>query len=301
MEFTRRDFLKLATASAGVIGLSALELSQLEEALANPAGPTVLWLQGAGCTGCSVSLLNRVSATAPTSAGDLLINTINLAYHPNVMALAGQSAADVLQKAYAKGGYVLAVEGGVPTAFGGNTCWAYSYNGVDVTFKDALNALAAKASKILAIGTCASWGGVSAAPPNPYGVQGVGTATGRPVINIAGCPPHPDWVVWTIAQLILGRNIALDSYKRPTALYGRTVHDQCPRREQDETDSFGPRGCLKELGCRGPETHANCPAVRWNNAVAWCIGSNATCLGCSEPNFPGTAPFYRGEDDGDDH
>lgn len=298
MQFTRRDFLRVATAAAGAVGLSALDLARLEEALANPNAPTVLWLQGAGCTGCSVSLLNRVGASAPVDAGDLLINSINLAYHPNLMALAGQSAAEVLRQKYAAGGYVLAVEGGVPTGFGGAACWAYSYNGVDVTFQDALKALASRASKILSIGTCAGWGGISAAPPNPYGVQGVGAATGKPTIRIAGCPPHPDWVVWTIAQLLLAKPIALDSYGRPKAIFGRTVHSQCPRWELDEGHGFTRGTCLKELGCRGPETKANCPVQRWNNGVSWCVEANSPCLGCTEPGFPGSGALYgEGEDD----
>jgi hydrogenase small subunit len=262
--------------------------------LANPSGPKVIWLQGAGCTGCSVSLLNRISTAAGEvkDVGDLLINYINLIYHPNVMALAGQAAVDEAQKAYAAGGYVLAVEGAVPTGLGGNTCFAWTYNGVEVTFKDAVAGLAAKAAAVLCIGTCAAWGGLSAAPPNPLAVRGVKAATGKNTINIAGCPPHPDWIVWAVAQFLLGKAISLDTYGRPTALFNRTVHEQCPRRGREEAKQFGLDGyCLKELGCRGPETRCNCPVTRWNNKASWCVEVNAPCIGCTEPDFPGSNSF----------
>ncbi|MEI6503699.1 MAG: hydrogenase small subunit [Armatimonadota bacterium] len=297
---TRRDFLKLAGLSAGAVGLSALDLTHLEQALANPAGPNIIWLQGTSCTGCSVSFLNRYSTSAPATTADVLINTINLCYHPQIMALAGQSAVEQAQAAYNSGNYILAVEGGVPTAFGGATCWAWSYNGQDVTMLQAVQSLAAKAKAILSIGTCASFGGIAAAAPNPTGVQSVAAASGKQTINIAGCPTHPDWIVWTISQLLLGNTISKDSNGRPTALYGRTVHSQCPRRERDETGSFGNSGCLKELGCRGPETRGLCPQSRWNNGVNWCIGAGAPCLGCTEPAFSGPNAFYSGGDDGGD-
>lgn len=294
MNVSRRNFFKYCGLSATAIGLSATDLSLLGEALANPNGPKVIWLQGAGCTGCSVSLLNRISSAAGEvkDAGDLLINYINLIYHPNLMALAGQSAVAEAQKAYAAGGYVLAVEGGVPTGFNGNTCWAWTYNGVEVTFKDAVAGLAAKAAAVLSIGTCAAWGGLSAAPPNPLAVKGVKAATGKTTINVAGCPPHPDWIVWTVAQLLLGKSISLDGNGRPSQLFNKKIHEICPRKEAQKAKTFGSANlCLKELGCRGPETRANCPTVKWNNGVNWCIGANAPCLGCTEPTFPGTRPF----------
>jgi NiFe hydrogenase small subunit HydA len=238
--------------------------------------------------------LNRISTAAGEvkDVGDLLLNYINLVYHPNLMALAGQSAAAEAQKAYAAGGYGLAVEGGVPTGLGGNTCWAWTYNGVEVTFKDAVAGLAAKAAAILCIGTCAAWGGLSAAPPNPLAVRGVKAVTGKNTVNIAGCPPHPDWIVWAVAQLLLGKTISQDTYGRPTALFNRTVHEQCPRREREEAERFGLDGyCLKELGCRGPETRCNCPVTRWNNKTSWCVEVNAPCIGCTEPGFPGSNSF----------
>ncbi len=291
MAITRRDFLKYCGLSAAALGLSGTDLLRIEEALAKPAGPTVLWLQGASCTGCSISFLNRIAATAPVSAADVLLNVINLAYHPNLMAAAGQEAATVAEQAYNAGGYILAVEGGVPTAFGGRACWAWNYNGVDVTFQDAVKDLASKAAAILSIGTCASFGGIPATGPNPGQVKSVADATQKTTINIPGCPPHPDWIVYPIAQLLSGNTPALDGSGRPTAIYGQTVHSACPRNVVPSENHY-TTNCLAQQGCRGPGTYGNCPTNLWNNGVNWCVNANAPCYGCTEPTFPGTASLY---------
>lgn len=285
MAITRRDFLKYCGASAVALGLSGTDLLQMEELLANPASPTVLWLQGASCTGCSISFLNRISTSAPTTAADVLINSINLTYHPNLMSMSGQGAADIARQAYNAGGYILAVEGGVPTAFGGRACWAWTYNGVEVTFQQAVTDLSSRAAKILSIGTCASFGGIPAAGPNPAQVKSVRAVTGKSTVNIPGCPAHPDWIVYPIVQLLLGKALPLDASGRPTAIYGQTVHSACPRRNDPEI-------CLAPKGCRGPGTFANCPTNLWNNGVNWCVNANAPCYACTEPNFPGTASLY---------
>lgn len=286
MNISRRDFLRFCTASSAALALSPLDIFRLEQALANPSGPAVLWLQGAACTGCSVSLMNRIAPTAPATAADLLLDTIDLVYHPNLMSAAGDTAVAAARQIYKEGGYVLAVEGGIPTAYGGNTCWAWRENGRDVTFAEAARSLASRAAAVLSVGTCASWGGIAAAPPNPTGVKGVAAALGKPTVNIAGCPPHPDWVVGTIAKLLTGTLGTLDSHGRPTAYFRTSVHDRCPRRDREEAETYGMDGqCLKELGCRGPETRADCPTLRWNNGANWCVDANTVCIGCTNPTF----------------
>lgn len=290
---SRRDFLKYCGIGAGALGLSMTDLGRLQKALANPSGPAVIWLQGTGCTGCSESFLNRISTSGPQTAANVLIDAINLVYHPNLMAAAGQDAVAEAEAAYTKGGYVLAVEGGIPTAFAGNACYAWTYNGIEVTFERAVRSLANRAAAILCIGTCASWGGIPAAPPNPAGVMGVKALTGRTTVNIPGCPTHPDWIVWGVVQLLLGNPIPLDSYGRPTQFFSTTVHDQCPRNGNTKATTFGvDNNCLMDLGCRGPATMANCPSQKWNNQVNWCVDANAPCIGCTESGFPGTNPFY---------
>jgi hydrogenase small subunit len=117
------------------------------------------------------------------------------------------------------------------------------------------------------------------------------------VINIPGCPVHPDWVVWTIAQLLAGVSPALDAEGRPSALYSRSVHDRCPRKGQGDATTFAVEGkCLKKLGCKGPDTRADCPTRLWNGGTNWCIGANAECIGCAAPKFPdGWQSFYKQE------
>jgi hydrogenase small subunit len=295
---SRRAFLKYCTASAATLGLDPFDLTGLNQAMANPNGPNVLWLQGSSCTGCTMSFLNYIAPTAPKTAADVLISAINLAYHPNLSAAAGDTVVNEIARVYAAGNYILAIEGGIPTAFNGAACLAYTVNGKDIPFKDVVQDLASRAAKILCVGTCSSFGGIPAAPPNPTGVVSVKTLTGKPTIHIAGCPPHPDWIVWTVVQLLQNKTIALDSYQRPKTIYGTRVHERCPLKETEEVNTFGvPNRCLKEIGCHGPETSSNCPTIKWNNGVNWCIGAGAPCLGCTNASFPGTAPLYRGSDD----
>ncbi len=293
MQVSRRSFLKYCGASAAALGLGRTAFAALVEALRNPNGPTVLWLQGAGCSGCSVSFLNHISATAPYDAADVLVNVINLAYHPTIMAAAGQTAVDAVSDAYAAGGYLLFVEGGVPTAFNGNACWAWSDGGVDVTLREAVTTLAPRAAKIVCVGTCAAFGGIPAAPPNPAAIQSVAQVTGLSTINVAGCPPHPNWIVYVIAQLVAGQSIPLDTSGRPTALYGSTIHSACPLRGTSLATSWAQTSNCKEgLGCRGRSTRGLCPNQLFNGGVNWCVGSGSLCMGCTNSTFPGTQAFF---------
>jgi hydrogenase small subunit len=235
----------------------------------------------------------------------VLINTINLAYHPNLMAAAGQTAAAAAEAAYNKGGYVLAVEGGVPTAFGGRTCWAWTYNGVEVTFQDTVKHLAGKAAAILSVGTCASFGGIPAAAPNPTGAISVMEAVpGATIVNLPGCPVNADNLTATIVHfLTFGRLPATDRLGRPKFAYGKRIHDNCERRGHFDAgqyaQAFGTPGhrqghCLYQLGCKGPETFHNCPTVRYNEGTSWPIMAGHGCIGCAEPGFWDTmSPFYR--------
>jgi NiFe hydrogenase small subunit HydA len=112
-------------------------------------------------------------------------------------------------------------------------------------------------------------------------------------INIAGCPPHPDWMIGTIAQLLAGNSVPLDEYGRPLSIYGETVHDNCPLRGNEMATSFAQTGkCMMELGCRGPSTFSPCPYQKWNNSVSWCVNAGSPCIGCTEPSFPTEESFY---------
>jgi hydrogenase small subunit len=298
MNISRRSFLSYCRASSVMLGLSALDLLRLEELLADPAAPTLLWLQGSGCTGCSVSFLNYIAATSAgtETVADVLIKRVNLAFHQTVMDASGQTVVNVVDSVYAAASsgrkYYLVVEGGVPTAFGGNACLAWTrttaVGRIDVTLLDAVKTLSTRASGIISVGTCAAWGGISAAYPNLTGVKGVGDVTGKRTINIAGCPPHPDWIVWGIVRVLTNTVGSLDDFGRPEQLFPRSVHDRCPRKEGERyASAYGQDGrCLKELGCLGPKCRAGCPSTGWNNGVNWCVDANTLCIGCTEPGFP---------------
>ena len=287
MQVNRRDFVKFCAASAAALGLTPADLLKLDQVFAAPNAPSVIWLQGAGCTGCSVSFLNLISPAAPRDAAEVLINHVNLVYHPNVMSAAGEMAVAAAEQAFNTGRYILVVEGAIPTAFGGAACWAWTYGGRDVTFQEAFIGLAESAMSVVAVGTCACFGGIPKAPPNPTAVKGVQELFTRNLINIPGCPAHPDWITWGLVQVLLGKQVQLDSFRRPVALFGLKLHERCPRKEWDETNVWGKDSyCLKKLGCRGPESRSNCPTLKWNGGVNWCVDSNAPCYGCVDPAFP---------------
>lgn len=278
------------------MGLPMGVVGKLEEAMAanGPELPKVIWLNGANCSGCTVSLANLFSDTGPADVADLLFNTIDLAFHPTLMAAAGDLAVQQLNDT-AAGNYILAVDGGIPTAFGGNTCLLWTDGDKEVTALEAVEMLAPNASAVLSIGTCASYGGIPAGNPNPTGIVSVEELIGSKTINIPGCPTHPDWIVWTVAHLISGQTPQLDDRNRPSALYGTKIHKICPRREQEEAKTFGVNNhCLKELGCKGPETYSDCPSRKWNSGTNWCIGAGGICIGCTEKDFPDKfSPFYK--------
>ena len=294
MKVSRRDFLKYCLGSAAALGLDCSALGTLDKVLATGGGPPIIWIAAANCTGCTVSLANRMATSTPTDVADLLINTVNLAYHPNLMGAAGVLAVRNALEAERSGTFVLAVEGGIPTAFGGRCCYVWRQNGRDMTAMEVVKRLAPKASAVLSIGTCASFGGMSGASPNPTGIKSVSTLTGTPTINIPGCPAHPDWIVGTIAKLLTGSTINLDASGRPTNFYGPVIHDTCPRNGKAWATTFGQEGlCLGNKGCKGPNTHGDCASRKWNGGINWCVGANALCIGCTEKGFPDRfSPFF---------
>jgi hydrogenase small subunit len=309
MNVTRRDFLKASAAIAGALALKGSGLMQLQKAMAAGGGkPPVIWLQGQGCTGCSVSLLN---STYYMTIDQLLINTLDLKFHPTVMAAAGGLAVSAAESARNAGGYVLVIEGAIPSGEKGDYCHIWP----GMTMLKALKTFAQGADVILAVGTCACYGGMSAGSPNPTGAMGVGAAlggSGTSVINIPGCPAHPDWIVGTVAALLADETPELDDEGRPKEFFGNYVHKMCPNRGLGggQAKVLSDAGCLSALGCRGQQTHADCPLRKWNAGWAknppegpppeplaevknWCVGARNPCQGCTEPDFPdGMSPFY---------
>jgi len=269
----------------------------------------LVWLAASACTGCSISLLNSASPRIKNILVDQIIPGvhINLRFHQTIMAGAGEQAIEVLEDTAKekKDGYVLAVDGAIPRATDVVYCAMGERDGKPVHMEDRFVELARNALAILAVGTCSAFGGIPAASPNPTGCQSlkkVLDAKGikKPLVNIPGCPPHPDWIVGTIASILLNglpKAEDLDDNLRPLAFYGKLIHENCPRRAYFDEGKFakkpGDEGCLYELGCKGPITYADCPLRRWNNGTNWVIGAGAPCNGCTQPEFPDLmAPFY---------
>lgn len=299
MIISRRQFISYCVTVAGAMGLTSSGLKKLQNVLAAENGPPVVWLQGQGCTGCSVSLLNSIYYMTAT---ELLLNTIDLEFHATVMAGAGDLAVSAAEYASANQDFILVVEGAIPTAEHG----AYCYLWPGMTALDAVETFSKNAAFILAVGTCAAYGGLVGGRPNPTGAVGVSDVVcQKQVINIPGCPAHPDWIVGTIAYLLAyGQAPALDSYGRPQNFYQKTVHSSCPNRQKyyDQAlfaQKLGEEGCMFKLGCAGQWTNADCPIRKWNSGTGgefgntWCIGSRSPCQGCTEPDFPdGVSPWY---------
>lgn len=269
----------------------------------------IIWLQMAACTGCSISLLNSASPTIKNVLIDQIVPGvhINLRFHATIMAGSGEPVLKVMEDTAKekKDSYILVAEGAIPTATDAVYGAIGERDGKPVKMEDRLAELAQNAMAILAVGTCASFGGIPAGAPNPTGCQPVkkildAKGISKPLVNIPGCPPHPDWFVGTVASIILGglpKAEDLDDNLRPLAFYGKLIHENCPRRAYFDEGKFakkpGDEGCLYELGCKGPITYADCPLRRWNNGTNWAIGAGAPCNGCTQPEFPDmTSPFY---------
>jgi hydrogenase small subunit len=290
----RRSFLELSAKLCAVMGLSASAIPRLAaaaEELASGNAP-VLWLQGQCCSGCSVALLDAESI----SPVKLITQYINLSFHQTLSTATGDQAVDTVNKMIAAGGYILIAEGAVPAGmpkactFGGEAFGAQLLR-------------AAKAAKaVVAVGTCAAFGGIPAAENNPTGAvsvvqylkdQGVNT----PAILIPGCPCHPDWLLGTVTYVLKMGLPPVDSMGRPKAFFSRLIHDRCERFGDYEREkfakTFGDEGCLFKLGCLGPITHTDCAVRSWNGGVNSCIRAGAPCIGCGGEQFAAKAslPF----------
>lgn len=313
-EWSRRDFLKVAGGSALAVSLLYVSIPNLKGrngvVRADDASATievpVVWIQTGTCTGCSVSVLNSLSPRIQNVLVDEVVpgDHLSLRYHATIMAAAGDQAIKALtDTAENKGGYVLVVEGGISTKDNGIYCeFGQDSNGNDVTGLHWVQTLGADAMAVIALGTCAVGGGIAAAKPNPSGCvsarkvfSDAGITT--PVVNVPGCPPHPDWFVGTVATYLIGGLAALnlDDQFRPTMFYGELIHHNCPRYSYFERGQFSQKFsdpyCMYQLGCKGPVTHADCPKRLWNSGTNWCVGANSLCHGCAEPTFPDFAGY----------
>ncbi len=270
----------------------------------------IIWLQCATCTGCSVSILNSESPTIKNILVDEILpgKHLNLRFHPTIMAGAGQSVIEEMEETQKRnrGSYILMIEGAIPTIEDGAYGCIGEKDKKPITMLSAVESLGKEALAVIALGTCAAFGGIAAAHRNPSKCVGVdklfkSLSITTPLINISGCPPHPDWLVGTVASLLLKglpKEEDLDEYKRPKAFYGRLIHENCPRRADYDEGKFAKKfnepGCLYELGCKGSVTYADCPLRLWNGGINWCINAGSPCIGCCEFGFPdAVSPLYQ--------
>ena len=294
---SRRSLLKYTGYLASVLALPPMASRAMADALAKAPRQSVIWLSFQECTGCSESLTRSFNPTLE----DMIFDLISLDYHETLMAVSGEAAEAAMQAARDanKGKYVLVVDGSVSTAEGG----IYSTN-AGKTNLATLKEVAADAAAVLSVGTCAAFGGIPMAKPNPTGAVPVSEiVTDKPVINIPGCPPIPEAIAGTVAYIItFGQLPDLDHLNRPKAFFGDTIHDRCYRRPfydkglfAKSFDDEGARNgwCLYEVGCKGPVTYNACATLKWNGGVSFPIQSGHGCLGCSEPDFWDRGGFYK--------
>lgn len=252
-----------------------------------------IWLEATGCSGNIISLLN---ATNP-DVTYLLREMINLTYNNSIMAAEGERAFEKFLNTLDTD-FILLVDGAVSLKDNGYYNILANYNGKKITALDAIKMAGAKAKYVLAVGTCASHGGISAAKPNPSECVSISKVLNREIINLPGCPCNPAWVIGTIGHIIFKGRPELDNLNRPILFYGVTIHDLCPRRSFFDKGIFaeklGDETCMFKLGCRGPITKTDCPSRKWNGHVNWPIGDDTPCIGCAHSNFPdGMEPFVR--------
>ncbi|MGD0211705.1 MAG: hydrogenase small subunit [Terriglobales bacterium] len=289
---SRRSFIQLcsvlmATAPAGLALTHKKSVFEIAAAIGKTKRPSVIWLHFQDCTGCTETLLR----TSAPDVAHLILDVISLDYHETLMAASGAQAEAALQTAIAQneGKFVLVVEGSIPMKEDGNYMQLGSKPAVQV-----LREVAAKSAAVIAIGSCASWGGVPSADPNPTGAVGVDSIiTDKPVINLPGCPPNPYNLLGVVLEYVtMGKLPALDEAGRPKFAYERVIHENCPRRAHFDAGrfalAFGDEGhrkgwCLYKMGCKGPVTHAACSTRHFNEiADCWPIGAGIPCVGCTE-------------------
>jgi hydrogenase small subunit len=252
----------------------------------------IFWIESGVCTGCAVSLLGSMDPTIET-----VLPLLRLEFQETLMDRSSPGATDRLLESSAAlaNQYVLIVDGTIPSgATASTTTLGVTADGYELTAQDLITQLAQRATAIVALGTCASFGGIAAAAPNPANHRPLAdfVPKGKPLVRLPGCPPHPGWII-EVLQLLLTRGTAaldLDSLARPTSIFGGYVHDVCSRRDAYENGEFAesvgdPSRCFLAVGCKGPQTSADCPKRPWGGQST-CIESNHPCIGCAAPGFP---------------
>ncbi len=292
---SRRAFLKFCATTASLMALPPSMVPAIASSLESARRPSVIWLSFQECTGCTESITRSSSATIE----DLIFNAISLDYHHTLQVASGDAAEAAREAAMEEnhGNYLLVVDGSIPTTNPGYSTIA------GISNLDMLRDTAAGAAAIVAVGSCAAFGGIPQAHPNPTGAVSVSDIIDdKPIINVPGCPPIPSVLTGVLVQYLTFGLPELDDLGRPLAFYGQSIHDRCYRRPfydkglfAETFDDEGARQgwCLYKLGCKGPTTYNACATAKWNDGTSFPIEAGHPCLGCSEPDFWDGGSFYK--------
>ncbi|MCF6200515.1 MAG: hydrogenase small subunit [Hydrogenimonas sp.] len=288
---SRRDFMKWASATCAMLMLPASFTPLVAEAAELINRVPIVWLELQDCAGNTEAILRSDSPTID----ELILETINFEFNETLMVAAGHQAEEHLDEVIEKfaGNFICVVEGSIPVGAGKEWC---TIGAKGETFEEHLLRVAQNSAAVVAVGTCATFGGVPAASPNPTGAVGVqDIIKGKPIINIPACPANPANITGTILHYVMtGQVPELDYLNRPKFAFGYRIHDNCERRAHFDAGEFveewGDEGaennfCLYKVGCKGPMTFNNCSIVRYNSGTNWPIGAGHGCIGCSEPDF----------------
>jgi hydrogenase small subunit len=286
---SRRSFLKFSAAMAATLALPATYAPRIAAAVAAAPRTPLVWLHGQACGGNTAAFLR----TAEPTVAELLLDVLSVEYHETLMAAAGtgagQSLADVMERY--PNGYLAVVEGSIPTADDGVTCLVGGR-----PFGEIAREVCDGAAITIAVGSCAFDGGAPAASGGTTGAAGVAAAIADTrLIALPGCPLNPDNLAATIVHYLTFKEPPpSDRRQRPYFAYGGLIHNQCERRAAFEfgqfVQSWGDEGaqkgwCLYKLGCKGPQSFANCPTVRYADQVSWPIRAGHGCIACTMPDF----------------
>jgi uptake hydrogenase small subunit len=265
---------------------------------------TLLWIQSGGCGGCSLSLFN---AEAPNLFTALESAGIDLLWHPSLSEESGEELHKIVERILNDKLQLdlFCLEGSVIQGPNGSGMF-HRQAGTKRPMRDQIRDLAIKAKQVIAIGSCAAFGGMTAAGDNPTeacGLQYSGnnpggllgkaflSNAGLPVINISGCPTHPNWILQTLMQLGIddASQLPLDELNRPRSYTDNLVHHGCPRNEYYEfkasAEKHSDLGCMMEhLGCLGTQARADCNILLWNGEGS-CLRGGYACINCTAPLF----------------
>jgi hydrogenase small subunit len=284
------------------------------------------WFAGMSCDGCTVSV---TGAQAP-SVESLLLGAHPglprvILHHPVVNVESGPNylyAHELALQGKLDGPYVIILEGSITDetralqtggywSGQGEEPWGPDGEMRTVSTDEWIARLAPNAAAAIAIGTCATWGGIPSADGNATGAMSLmdflgkdyQSAFGVPVVNIPGCAPIGDNFTETVAAVLyflqgFGPLPEFDELGRPAWLFGETVHRHCVRGAYYEegvyAQEFGDPECLVEIGCWGPVVNCNITSRGAINHVGGCMNSGGACIGCTMPGFPDKfTPFYK--------